>query len=193
MNNITDTKRVFINKNRETWQIRPHPTAVVSQPLRKGVSKVYYKPDGSGRDGHIITANGGTQRNYTSASIDYEGQYLREEKYYPYETPMMNLRHQAPNMKQVGLWQTRRSMILAKKLNQIMQINVEKLSPTPQEGLPFYAQKTEDNFYRPGSRCFRDSKEGKDALRDPVAAQVDANRVTLKSIENYRRNGSRVQ
>ena len=132
MNNITDTKRVFINKNKELWQTRPYPNAVVSHALKKGISKVYYRPDGSGRDGHIIKENGGTQRDYTNAAIDYEGQYLRDEKYYPYETPMMNLRHQAPSMKQVGLWQTRRSMILTKKLNKIMQINIEKLAPAPQ-------------------------------------------------------------
>ena len=59
---------------------------------RKGVSVIHYQPDGSGRDSYVIKCNGGTQKEYTKGFVDYPREYLREEKHYPFKTPVMDQR-----------------------------------------------------------------------------------------------------
>ena len=59
MTELIDTRRVFIKKQAPWIKKTIVGPEIVSQP-RKEVSKVYYKPDGSGRDSHIISSNGGT-------------------------------------------------------------------------------------------------------------------------------------
>ena len=75
-------------------------------------------------------------------------------------------------------------------MNEIMRKNIERLSPEPKQGLPFHAQKVYDHFGgRCNSKCYRDSKNGMTILKDPVAAQVEFNRVVERGIHNLKRNG----
>ena len=93
------TSRIFANKNQPNWKAfrtmgqRPAPAL-------RGVSKMYYPPDGSGRDVYAIIENGGTQRNFKRAYVDCEGgEYLRDDKMHKFETPVMDYRHQSPSMR----------------------------------------------------------------------------------------------
>lgn len=93
------TSRIFANKNQPDWKAFRTMGQKPSVALR-GVTKVYYKPDGSGRDAYAIIENGGTQRNFKRGYVDCEGgEYLRDDKMYKFETPMMDYRHQSPSMK----------------------------------------------------------------------------------------------
>jgi hypothetical protein len=51
---------------------------------------MYYPPDGSGRDSYVISNSGGNE--YTIGFVDYPKDWLREDKKYPYVTPVMNKR-----------------------------------------------------------------------------------------------------
>ena len=61
-------------------------------PSRKEPSIVYYPPDGLGRDSYVIKNSGGTSNEYTIGFVDYPKEWLREDKKYPYVTPVMNKR-----------------------------------------------------------------------------------------------------
>lgn len=49
---------------------------------------MYYPPDGSGRDSYVIK----NLPEYSKPFVDYPNEWLRENKKYPFETPIMNSR-----------------------------------------------------------------------------------------------------
>ena len=49
---------------------------------------MHYPADGSGRDSYVIR----NLPKFEKPRVDYENEWLREEKKYPVETPRMNLR-----------------------------------------------------------------------------------------------------
>ena len=87
---------------------------------RKGLGALYYPPDGKGRDSYIIQGNG-TVRNYSIGFVDYPNTYIRNNKYYPYQTPMMDSFHQRNSMKQPGVWPSKRSRVLNSKIKSVMK------------------------------------------------------------------------
>ena len=129
MTELIDTRRVF-NKTQCAWDSRTLPTQVKHPPY-KGISTVYYPPDGTGRDAYAIDGNGGTQKPFIAGAIDYTGDYIRNEKHYPNLTPMMDEKMKHKSMKQIGLWKTPRSRQLSKKMQVILNRNIERLSPEP--------------------------------------------------------------
>ena len=60
MAELLDTRRIF-NKTHCAWDSRTIPThGMPKKQPSKGVSTVYYPPDGTGRDAYAIEGNGGT-------------------------------------------------------------------------------------------------------------------------------------
>ena len=52
-----------------------------------------YYGDGSGRDSYVIFQYpGGNGKEYRKGFVDYENEWLRNDKKYPYETPKMDKR-----------------------------------------------------------------------------------------------------
>lgn len=68
---------------------------------------MYYPPDGSGRDSYVIKNSGGNE--YTIGFVDYPKEWLREDKKYPYVTPVMNKRFQSPSMMTYNNWPSRQA------------------------------------------------------------------------------------
>lgn len=59
---------------------------------RKQMGVVHYVSDGTGRDSYVIKNYGGTCNEYRVGHVKYPEEYLREDKNYPYNTPMMDSR-----------------------------------------------------------------------------------------------------
>jgi hypothetical protein len=58
-----------------------------------------YYGDGSGRDTYVIYQyQGGNGKEYRRGYVDYQKEWLRNDKIYPYETPKMDKRMQDPMM-----------------------------------------------------------------------------------------------
>lgn len=67
---------------------------------------MYYPPDGSGRDSYVIR----NKPAYTKSFVDYPNEWLREDKKYPFETPMMNHRFQYPTMSNYNNWPSKQAI-----------------------------------------------------------------------------------
>lgn len=99
--------------------------------LLKPSQRIYYPPNGSGRDTYIIDDNGGTgskllQKPYR---IDFtNNDFLRDS---PFKTPVMNRRLQdrIPSMKAYTNWPSKQAVLLNQMVYQKQRNLTDKLSP----------------------------------------------------------------
>ena len=99
--------------------------------LLKPSQRIYYPPNGSGRDTYIIDDNGGTGSNMLKKPfrIDFtNNDFLRDS---PFKTPMMNKRLQdrIPSMKAYTNWPSKQAVLLNQMIYQKQRNLTDKLSP----------------------------------------------------------------
>ena len=54
--------------------------------------------DGTGRDSYVVDGTGGFAKKYTIGHVNYPKDWLRNEKKYPYQTPVMDSRFRDSSM-----------------------------------------------------------------------------------------------